>query len=28
MLVESEHSKSEIVRKAIMLYYHTKCGRW
>ena len=28
MLVESERSKSEIVRKAIMLYYHTNRGRW
>lgn len=28
MLVESERTKSEIVRKAIMLYYHTNRGRW
>lgn len=28
MLVESEHSKSEIVRKAIMQYYRTNRGRW
>ena len=28
MLVESERSKSEIVRKAIMLYYRTNRGRW
>jgi hypothetical protein len=28
MLVESERTKSEIIRKAIMLYYHTNRGRW
>lgn len=28
MLVESDRTKSEIVRKAIMLYYHTNRGRW
>jgi hypothetical protein len=28
MLVESERTKSEIVRKAIMQYYRTNRGRW
>lgn len=28
MLVESERSKSEIIRKAIMQYYRTNRGRW
>lgn len=28
MLVESEKSKSEIVRKAILTYYRVNKGRW
>lgn len=28
MLIESDKSKSELVRKAIMLYYRVNKGRW
>ena len=28
MLVESERSKSDLVRRAIMVYYRTNRGRW
>ena len=28
MLIESDKNKSELVRKAIMLYYKTNRGRW
>jgi len=28
MLVESDHSKSELVRKAIIMYYRANYGRW
>ena len=28
MLVESDRSKSELVRKAIMTYYRSNFGRW
>lgn len=28
MLIESDKSKSELVRKALMLYYHMNYGRW
>lgn len=28
MLIESDRTKSEIVRRAIMQYYHTNRGRW
>ena len=28
MLVESDRSKSDLVRRAIMLYYRTNRGRW
>jgi hypothetical protein len=28
MLIESDKSKSELVRKALMMYYRTNRGRW
>jgi hypothetical protein len=28
MLIESDKTKSDLVRKAIMLYYRTNYGRW
>lgn len=28
MLIESDRNKSELVRRAIMLYYRTHQGRW
>lgn len=28
MVIESDKNKSELVRKAIMLYYRTNHGRW
>lgn len=28
MLIESDRSKSEIVRRAILLYYRMNPGRW
>lgn len=28
MLIESDRNKSELVRRAIMLYYRTNRGRW
>ena len=28
MIIESDKSKSDLVRKAIMLYYRTHKGRW
>lgn len=28
MLIESDRSKSEIIRRAIMLYYRMNKGRW
>lgn len=28
MLIESDKSKSDLVRRAIMLYYHMNYGRW
>lgn len=28
MLIESDRNKSELVRRAIMLYYRTHRGRW
>jgi hypothetical protein len=28
MLIESDRNKSEIIRRAIMLYYRSNRGRW
>ena len=28
MLIESDKSKSELVRKALMMYYRSNRGRW
>lgn len=28
MLIESDKNKSEIIRRAIMMYYHGNYGRW
>lgn len=28
MLIESDRTKSEIVRSAILMYYHAAWGRW
>lgn len=28
MLIESDKNKSELIRKAVMMYYHANYGRW